>query len=838
MRKFTSKHALAAGVAAACAVVALWPQPTPPSAGQSAGAGAGAGAGAAPLATALTERTASWRADPRAVEAAAVPQTPAQAKLGGGQLLQAVSWFNQRRSVAIGSAATVALQIAALDRAGLPARYREGEKVKVNLRLALSPAQSSDSRRINQATTALRDALHAAGVQARIIPGSPALEASVPLARLESVAQWDQVAAVALMAMPTLSSVVSGGLARSGTQELRVLGLDAASVPQDLRRELNGEGTTVAIIDGFTASTIAALQDSGDWPKSSADAPNKLVLIPPAGGQAFGAGDEDHGNAVTEIVHDFAPNASYRLYDLQTSGVAEIVDAVQDAAGLDRDNVRQNAPRAQVINMSLGFSPGDSPGDGTGGSGELRGLYEALAAARDNGVLIVEATGNVGGQYWDGDSTPAPVASTAQDFDPSNRDANGAPIDDDVEVLHFQNPALGDCLSVGVNNPLFADFLTIRMKLAWNDWSAQDRLTSVDYRLELVRWADEVTREVDGRTEVVRPAGWVLAAQSDSRQSGMAGDEPTEFIAYVPPATDRTRRCDAIFPPPATPGQGFDSGGGIFGVRIVRKTPGGANFLRLSLAGTLYWPTHEVDQRTIGPPADSPHVLAVGAVGADGKILDFSSQGPVLGPGGARPLEVLPDPNPKPNFVSFSRVATQTSGPDGFGGTSAAAPHVAGFTLLSLQYQRLIGMNNARWGSQDLAWRALPDHAALAESTLVGTLLPAVDGARFGAEHYRQRFPELLLERRQDLASATVDSMVGIAQTNSDMNYDYQRGKGLLRFARGADNCFLATLYDWQPRYRRWLTPLDPQMHAGVPQYDVPYSQYHTMCLLMRQGRD
>lgn len=86
---------------------------------------------------------------------------------------------------------------------------------------------------------------------------------------------------------------------------------------------------------------------------------------------------------------------------------------------------------------------------------------------------------------------------------------------------------------------------------------------------------------------------------------------------------------------------------------------------------------HPVPAGSIADPAFSPHTVAVGAsCFANNQIEDFSSLGPTI------------DGRIKPDFTSADAVTTRayggsgTNACDGFGGTSAAAPHLAGLAAL------------------------------------------------------------------------------------------------------------------------------------------------------------
>ena len=114
----------------------------------------------------------------------------------------------------------------------------------------------------------------------------------------------------------------------------------------------------------------------------------------------------------------------------------------------------------------------------------------------------------------------------------------------------------------------------------------------------------------------------------------------------------------------------------IFSISVVRyNAPTNRNLQIFTANWGGLW--NSTPDRSLGFPADSPDVFASGAVDvtSPGTLEDYSSEGPVLGPGGS---QSAPSPaNPKPDGVSVSGVSTVSYGPSGFGGTSSAAPHTA-----------------------------------------------------------------------------------------------------------------------------------------------------------------
>ena len=128
-------------------------------------------------------------------------------------------------------------------------------------------------------------------------------------------------------------------------------------------------------------------------------------------------------------------------------------------------------------------------------------------------------------------------------------------------------------------------------------------------------------------------------------------DDPSEFIIFTP-----------------EPGTSY-------GFAIKNKS-GISKNIQVTMA-TQNSLEYQVPETSIGIPADNPNVIAVGAVAwnSPSTIENFSSWGPTT------------DGRIKPDLVAPDRVSTSSYGkyPQGFPGTSASCPHVAGACALVKQ---------------------------------------------------------------------------------------------------------------------------------------------------------
>lgn len=425
---------------------------------------------------------------------------------------------------------------------------------------------------------------------------------------------------------PTAGSVTTEGVAQSGLTPYHALGAD-------------GAGSIIALVDGGFVGW-SALQASGDWPGGAQL--RRFVVDGSTVHECTGVGDPaacsnfddpgngDHGTNTMEIAYDMAPGATFWVY--QTTYISEWYAAIDHAS----DSTNHGGQRADILSASLG-APLDGIGDGSAcppiwGS-PCGSIAEISEIARSRGTLVVNAAGNEREEHWGGLYAPS-----AGDPDYLDWDGVGAQI-------NYIGDGTGSAWCIPDGFPL-------RAQLHWDDWSGWP---THDYDLEL--------HEYDGN-------GWSFVTSSNDWQDGSSGQTPQEAIAVSASNTSGAAVCGPT--------------DGIYGFAVTRYSA--ATNRNLQFFGPFDM-DERVFARSLGFPADSAAVFTVGALdtgGSHDQHSSFSSEGPVLAPGGGLPPPADP---PKPDGMNFSWVSTATAGPggspnNGFSGTSAATPHVAGIAAV------------------------------------------------------------------------------------------------------------------------------------------------------------
>ncbi|HRS17490.1 MAG TPA: S8 family serine peptidase [Thermoanaerobaculaceae bacterium] len=388
----------------------------------------------------------------------------------------------------------------------------------------------------------------------------------------------------------------------------------------------DGSGVILAVIDaGFQG--WAARQASGDWPPSA-----RLRRFEVSGGtvtdcdvgtcSTFEA--TQHGTATVEIAYDSAPGATFLVYKTQT--IAEWYNALLHASDASLNGVGV----ADVISVSLG-APLDGVGDGSNcpplWPAPCGTIAEAAGTARSRGSLVVNAAGNARIEHWGGLYTPSTGDADIHTWSGTNRQVN------------YIGTGSGSayCISNG--------FL-LTAELFWDDWTNVNH----DYDLYLVEYTG---------------SGWAARAQSTHDQNGGTGQSPQEYIAWT---------ASSNYPAVCSPTSG------IYGF-YVRRFSASTN-RNLQFFGP-YDMDVRVPARSLGFPADSPNVVAAGALDVNNPSTQeyYSGEGPQLSPGGGLGAPT----DPKLDLMSFARVSTATYGAGGFAGTSAPTPHVAGVAAVLTQ---------------------------------------------------------------------------------------------------------------------------------------------------------
>jgi len=455
-------------------------------------------------------------------------------------------------------------------------------------------------------------------------------EVWMPVARLAELASEADVDYItpARLARPLIGSKTSEGVAAGN-----------ANLWQGFNPSYTGTGIKIALIDAYDSANIASLQASNDWPPAARLTKNDYKTYPATppdicATHGFGCRGARHGNATMEIAYDVAPGATYIAYDTYTVG--DWRSAILNAANVNASGGTLGAVRANVISASLA-APLDGKGDGTALPGSIA---EAAGFAKAKGVLVVNAAGNERQNHWGGQfGTPLTggflkwSTSSATQFNPFG-----------------PNTSTVYCYQPGAE---------IDVQMYWNDWTNPTH----NYDLYLYQLNSTGT--------------WVNVASSTALQNGGATQTPTEFIQFTT-ISGTSQNCAANT--------------SAYAIAVVQVSGGTSTdnvqvFAAVTAGGAL---TYYVPDRSLDFPADSNNVLSVAAIDVKNATTNpqepFSSQGPILGAGGAFPTVTNPltDPNLKPDLASFDDVTT-VSIPQPFTGTSASTPHVAGMAALFMQ---------------------------------------------------------------------------------------------------------------------------------------------------------
>ncbi len=457
------------------------------------------------------------------------------------------------------------------------------------------------------------------------------------LAPIASLEQLTRVPDVGFVRLPYPSHTLQGPQPLTATVSIaeqdRPLGNDpqaGASVTQGVNLTnasswhalgYDGTGVNLAVFDfGFTGWQSRWTAD---------DLSRAIVLNDWSSSYSFSPDTPGftHGTACAEIAYDMAPDSEIHLYAFDTE--VEFAGAVND--------YRYNVYGKKVVSMSIGWVNA-GPYDGT------CEIADIINNARWSGIFWANAAGNEQGTHYSG---------TYRDY----RDSPGS---------HQWTTTSGNLMTLGPDNQpgtwCFDAGTEISLYLEWNDWDTGRRrnATHQDYDLGLAHY--------DGAT-------WSFVASSTSDQCTTRA-QPVEAISYIVPYDS----CDyAVYVEVYE--TGCPNSKNAF-LDLYSFTSAGAD--------TIF--TYNVRCNSLCIPADADGAVTAGATfwGDDGNagytygLEPFSSLGPRNAAGGANPGTTVS----KPDVVAPDGVDTVSYGPsdglryadggDGFWGTSAAAPHVAG----------------------------------------------------------------------------------------------------------------------------------------------------------------
>jgi len=416
-----------------------------------------------------------------------------------------------------------------------------------------------------------------------------------------------------------------------------------------------GAGINVGIVDGGFKNLAAEIAAGNLGPT---DGSRVHYLSGSAADKCDNDALTDHGTAVAEIVHQMAPNADLYLYCVDNNiGFSQVASDIATGGSI------------KVVNSSLSFT-GETRGDGNGGSDTTE---LAVKTARQAGVLWIQSAGNSAEDHWSG---------TLRDAD---RDGY---LDMPDQYLPAPYSTTNEVDATALDPGASGDVV-----LTWDQWPS----SNLPLTLLVQEYAPDPTPD-DPNNQV---------AVGDPLQSTQAPGEPVLRIPIENSSTDVHFYDIWVVMGSGVPALHYDLAydGDVYPSYLANADPG------KGAAGS------------VSEPATSPYVLAVGAADWRTNGLEaFSGQGPTI------------DGRVKPDMVGYDGVSSNITdvessryddfgnpvpGSEGFYGTSAAAPHVAGAAAL------VAAANPSMDASEIEAFLESPGNG-------VGALNPPVNGSGHG----------------------------------------------------------------------------------------------------------